>query len=653
MNETRQPNQKAPTRAPLNRPSPSKTPSLNGATRSPSVRGGPGPTRASRGGASRSASQTSFLNTNATGDDPNDDDAKAEQAALLDELRSRVQKAEMASEEYQRQLNILQARLDESQQSHGQLEDQLHEKKEQVEELEAEKTQAGRQKRDLERIFEDERTSMIKDREELKDKQLELEASVVRLKDVVAQKDQELAEKRALSTQRDTGGSEGQFAPSLSAQREDSSEALKLVEQKERVIKSLRLELAEAQIKIMEIDSMGDGKVHELEKALLEVKVTNARLMEDNESFQLLLSEKTLNGDFSKTDAMQTSTGLGSLAEELGTEDIESAEGKSEEFRKLEIEVKSLKDQNKALALYIENIIGRLLSHKEFENILDKTPDLISGKPGIPRANTDKDLPPPPPEKDQEEQPGGGQSLLQRARSVVGGPGKTRSRPTSQFSQPAVTPPFGPTTASNLAPPAAAPNEDPTKAPSIPLGRSGSVRSGAHRRAQSEMPNAGPIVNQMYRGPPSSGSTVGGPLMSPKLSPVNPAPRTSFFAPPSPGPAAATTISPNATPRAPSGAGSRNSTHERGPGSSSNSTFSDRSGDAVDSPPRSTAGNVANNYTGAVMTQNRLRPLRLVQENPETDAKKREDDARKRANRTSWMPSWMGQRNFSGGDGTA
>ena len=31
--------------------------------------------------------------------------------------------------------------------------------------------------------------------------------------------------------------------------------------------------------------------------------------MEDNESFQLLLSEKTLNGDFSKTDLMHNASG--------------------------------------------------------------------------------------------------------------------------------------------------------------------------------------------------------------------------------------------------------------------------------------------------------------------------------------------------------
>ena len=403
-------------------------------------------------------------------------------------------------------------------------------------------------------------------------------------------------------------------------QRSDSSDQSKLIAQKDRVIESLRLELAEAQIKIMEIDSMGGGQIHELEKKLMEAKITNARLTEDNESFQLLLSEKTLNGDFSKTDAMQTSSSLGSLAEELGTEEFESAEGKSEAYRRLEVEAKSLKDQNKALALYIENIIGRLLQHKDFENIFDKNPDLMSGAPGPQSINTNKELPPPPPPKDNE---GGG--FLQRARSVVAGPSK-RPRPTSQKPPPPVSAP-------------SAPNEDPVTAPSVPMSRSSSFMNNGHKRSQSEIPSAAPLVNQMYRGPPSSGTPL--PLGSPGLSSSSTAARTSFFSP------AASVTNPNATPRAPSGTGSRSSIHEKNTGSSSNSTFSDHSG-GVDSPPRNT---VANNYTGAVMTQNRLRPLRLVQENQdfENNTKKEEEATatRKKANRGSWMPTWMAPRTQS------
>jgi hypothetical protein len=381
----------------------------------------------------------------------------------------------------------------------------------------------------------------------------------------------------------------------------------RLAMQKDRIIETLRLELAEAQIKAVELENMGGGRMHDLEKKLLESRIANARLMEDNESFQLLLSEKTLNGDFNRAELIHGSAGLGSLAEEL-----ETAEGESDNYRRLELEARSLKDQNKALTLYIENIVGRLLQHKEFENILDKTPDLMSGAPR-PAQNREKELPPPPP-KEVEATP----SLLQRAKSVVGG--AARSRPVSQIAP---------------APPTNIPIEDGAKAANIPPSHSQPRRDGTHRRSQSDMAYTGPLVNQMYRGPPSSGS--GGP-MSPGFTPSGMTARPSYFAP------TVTSRNPSSSRTA-----SASRTTQEQSGSSSNSTFSNHSAEVGNPSPPRTAGGI-NNYTGAVMTQSKLRPLRLVQENQEIDAgaaaaaaevEEREVDARKKANRASWIPGWM------------
>lgn len=592
---------------------------MNGLGRSPSLRGATGLSRPGRGSPYQRSPQSSFLNTNTkVSDEASEEDSRAEHVSLMEELRSRVQKAETASEEYQRQLNLLQARLDNSHHEQGQLEDRLHQSNETIEELESDNAAATRQKREIEGLFETERDAILQDKRERQAKMEELQAANQRLKETLAQRETRgNADGNRILLRTNSGNELGQFAPPSSQQCRDSKDNSELVTQKDRVIKSLRLELAEAQIKIMEIDSMGGGQVHEMEKKLLEAKVTMARLTEDNESFQLLLSEKTLNGDFSKTETMQQSSRLGSLAEELGSEELESPEGKTDDSRQVEAEIKSLKDQNKALALYIESIIGRLLQHKEFENILDKTPDLMSGAPRPQTANTDKELPPPPPPKEEEPPTG----FLQRARSVVAGPAK-RPRPMSQMLAPAPAPAPAP------------PTEDHPTAPSVPLGRSQSVRGGGHKRTQSDMPSAAPLVNQMYRGPPSTGS--GGPLMSPGISQgATTATRTSFFPHST---AAAAQASPNATPRAPSS--SRLSRDGR-PESSSNSTLSDQSGSG-DIPPRNSAGNT--NYTGAVMTQNRLRPLRLVQENPAKEEDAAAAAARKKANRASWIPAWMNQR---------
>lgn len=408
--------------------------------------------------------------------------------------------------------------------------------------------------------------------------------------------------------------------------------------QKDKIIESLRLELAEAQIKLVEVENMGGGRMHELEKTLMETRMTNARLMEDNESFQLLLSEKTLNGDFahsgllrppsimsagSRPSSPSAMAGASTLADEL---ENASDDGMADN-RRLQADLSSLKDQNKALTLYINNIISRLLQHKEFENILDKTPNLMSGSEDSAATTTapsvNKELPPPPPEKD--EQP----SLLQRATSVVRG--KPRPKPIETHSEPQPTV-----------------NEDPATAPRIPLTRTQSNRMSigalpsAHRRSNSEFANPAALVNNMYRGPsPGSGPT------SPNLIP----PRgSSLFSPvlPVPPAAAARVPSSSSIPQS-ADAGKRESMPPpplptSAPRDSARNSIISESGVVGDnastaSPPRSTASS-SERPSGAIMRGAGMRPLRLVQE------AKEEEEAARKAKRSSWM-GWFGNGNRS------
>lgn len=415
---------------------------------------------------------------------------------------------------------------------------------------------------------------------------------------------------------------DGQFAPSSQLERSPSRNNSKLLLQKDKLIESLRLELAESQIKLVEMENKGGGRQRELEKELLEARMANARLMEDNESYQLLLSEKTLNGDFSKGDFMReahpdtsetqdSGNGLGSLADELESADADDTKAETDHTRKVEVENRGLKDQNKALTLYIERIVSRVLQHDGFETILDKNEnsEAAAGK----SKATEKDLPPTPPEHED----GASQSFLQRAKSVVAGPHnqqqpqKPRSRPSSYMPPPTSTP-SGPPTA----------HENPNTAPSIPLNRAQSVRMG-HRRARSDQADvsAAAVIGQMYRGRNS-----GGPV-SPTV--MGPGSRQSVFS-------GGSVISSGI--RTSSRAPSLSSQPENGRLSSSDSVTSDlhetASTGATSSSPRSSSG--MTNYPGAVMTQNKLRPLRLVSEASKTP----EDDevARKKANRGSWIP---------------
>lgn len=97
------------------------------------------------------------------------------------------------------------------------------------------------------------------------------------------------------------------------------------------------------------------------------------------------------------------------LAEELGEAGEaadEEEESSAQQIKKLESELKSLKEQNKAMSLYISGIIERILQHNDAEKILDKTAPL-GGSTSAP----ERPLPPVP----VEERTG----ILQRTKSLA------------------------------------------------------------------------------------------------------------------------------------------------------------------------------------------------------------------------------------------
>lgn len=556
-----------------------------------------------------------------------DEEAREEMTALIHELKERLQKAETVSEEYQMQIEVLHSRMDDALKEQARLEERVHEEEERVEGLENEKRESVRQQRELETIYEAERAASMKEKEEAQLREEMLQETIQRLKETLAMKDiragdgEEGRLSRTSSFRRNSPSNSsahlengGQFAPPTSIQRSNSKNNSKLIHQKDKIIESLRLELAEHQIKLVEMENMGGGRMQELERVLLETRMTNARLMEDNESFQLLLSEKTLNGDFARGDFMRgTSNSEDRVPSRNGpstslADELESAEGaEGENVRRLEAELNNMKDQNKALTLYINKIIERLLQHQGFESILDKT-DLeaaVSTRP----LNTDKDLPPPPPPKEN-----AAPSLLARAKSVAIGSNRARPRPASHMPPPVAT---------------STVTEDPATAPSIPLQRSQSHRmssgSYGHRRSNSEWNTAAAaVVNNMYRAPPPAASVPG------QISPGIVSPRNSFFGPNS---AAAARIPSGGIPRA-------SSDDSRPPASNStvDSISNSDSNANVDtpSPPRSVASSF--DRPGGVMTGNKMRPLRLVQETEEAEEAVR---SRNKANRGSWVMGWF------------
>ncbi|KAK3695936.1 hypothetical protein LTR37_018231 [Vermiconidia calcicola] len=672
--------------------------SVNTVNRARSVRGGTGTPVSARAAVRRPASAQ----------DRSDEDSKAELQGRLDELQEKLNQSEQTLASTQRNAEVLQIKLDDALKEQGMLEESVQEHTERIEGLENEKRETVRSRREMEQIFESERAATLREKEESAAREEEMQNSVQRMKEALAQR--EMRHSIGLEDGERIGGrpmsinaspnpeatAEGrQFAPSSSLQRSDSRSSSRLVMQKDKMIESLRLELAEAQIKLVELENKGGANFHQLEKDMYDIKMQNARLMEDNESFQLLLSEKTLNGDFAQLDRLRPHSNQGnsrppsrmprsgaSLADELdGAQDDSPADGEStadsagpdSKERRLQGEVNGLKDQNKALTLYINNIISRLLQHEQFEQILDKTPDLMAG-PGAAsmkyaaaaaataqqqQPDTDKELPPPPPPKDERAvaatattEETAAQGLLARAGSVLRGRGARPARPTSQIIQPGDVPRVddaGPTI-----------NENPETAPRVPLGRSASKRGGsAHRRANSDWPAAS-VVTNMYKGP-SPG--LQGPASPGLGSPTGAAGgRSSPFFPLQgsrvPSGQSVPTIADLERQRKenmPPPAGKAPSE----PRSNRNSVISlepngigglGEVGSNPSSPPRSTTSSGDRDSRagpagggGAVMMGGKPRPLRLVQEANDEKAKK----AGSNPNRGSWF-GWMNKAGAPG-----
>ncbi|AEO63616.1 570310b0-960a-46d9-8bf1-304d559a776d [Thermothielavioides terrestris] len=547
---------------------------------------------------------------------------RAEMMAIIDDLKERLSQAESSSEMYKRQAEVLQSKLDDALKEQAKLEEKVHESDEQIESLTNEKREAARQIREMETIYEAERSAMMKEKEEMANREEEMQTVIQRLKDSLAQRNLDEDRPTRQSANSSPSIENGSFAPPSSIHRSDSRNNSKLLLQKDRLIESLRLELAEAQIKLVESQNQGGGRLQEVERQLMEARVANARLMEDNESYQLLLQERTLKGDFATNDlgysggasanqdalaALEGRTRGTSLADELsGAHDNDhSHEHDTETQRRLEAELKSVKDQNKALTLYINKIIERLLQHQGFEHILDQSSDFK----GAPPPNTNKDLPPPPAPK-----PAPAPSLLQRAKSIAIGSSAPKPKPRPMTYMPSAN---QPTTTSSSA------ISNPDTAPSIPIGltRSASTRRGRPMSEQyTGMAGAASIVNAMYKGP----SAADGPL-SPSL-------RSSqaFFLPQGAGNRTSAGNFPGMKSETSSTSGdSVSAGGGSGGGGAGGETASTSS--PGQSPPRPHHSEKSTTLAG-----NKPRPLRLVQENAEAAA-----PAPAASKRQSWV-GWVG-----------
>ncbi|KAI8576674.1 hypothetical protein K450DRAFT_255610 [Umbelopsis ramanniana AG] len=190
--------------------------------------------------------------------------------------------------------------------------------------------------------------------------------------------------------------------------------ASRTIKAQDKLISDLKAEVEKQKNAVQENVSqlqLQSLKMKHLEHEITNVKQLNRSLMEDNESYQMLLHEKTMNGEIMLNSFMQssdasnkekeighqdvqpqpsqsTTTGL-NLAAELnmasGPTGWETNEREQDEkdanIKKLNEEVKTLQDTNRALQLYMNKILMKIVTDKQLLDVLSidapkpKTPE--------------------------------------------------------------------------------------------------------------------------------------------------------------------------------------------------------------------------------------------------------------------------------------
>jgi len=130
-----------------------------------------------------------FGSTSALSEDGAEDDARAEHAQLVAELKEQLQRAEFASEQYQKQLEVLQLRLDEVLIDQTRLEEQGHQRDAEIQILQANAKDFARQRKEMEQFHEAEKALILKERDQQARKEEELQVVIRRLNDTIRQRD--------------------------------------------------------------------------------------------------------------------------------------------------------------------------------------------------------------------------------------------------------------------------------------------------------------------------------------------------------------------------------------------------------------------------------------------------------------------------------
>ncbi|ORY84315.1 hypothetical protein BCR37DRAFT_391905 [Protomyces lactucae-debilis] len=320
------------------------------------------------------------------GEDANDTDSQEKLAEMT--------KAYETSRDFAKQLeltlfNVRTTLASKTEREHH-LEAELAGSLQQAAELESQVREAENRSKQLEKSHLVEQHAWENERARLMARQEQLSGSLHR---VAEQQQQRMPSGSSTPKPIDEAASEEQDAEASSRSSSTNVFSLQMaVQQKDRRIEALEEQVATLKHELNLLRSGNDDDDALLQNQLMMLKQDYAKLLDDVEGYQTLLQEKTLTGELFAQGSFMQSTGSGSgrfrsmrgrpdehrapngldLASELDGASIDLSEPEvlEEASREaLESEILKLQESNKALTLYINTIVVRLMN-KGFEHVL-------------------------------------------------------------------------------------------------------------------------------------------------------------------------------------------------------------------------------------------------------------------------------------------
>jgi hypothetical protein len=218
------------------------------------------------------------------------------QEAELFRLRAEVQETDAALADSIQEVQILRQDLEDARVEQHRLEDELQLRREELETMHNQIRESYRSKLELQKLAEGEvLCSHCHVANTLQQQRLQEE------KKAIVRSNSELSTQlKALRNNLQSDRSRDISRSSNEKERADTAECTSFaatIREKDRLIDSLRLELADLEVRLAEQSSASLLRTRQVEDTLLQVKLENIRLAENVESYQMLLQDRILKGE--------------------------------------------------------------------------------------------------------------------------------------------------------------------------------------------------------------------------------------------------------------------------------------------------------------------------------------------------------------------